>query len=87
MSRNLIFGGIVVVIVVLMTGASLMTDKTKVMRTGGVSVSLDEGALVIRQMDTETIISSDDESFKCNANGGSVTITRTDGTQITITCD
>ena len=84
MSRNIIFGGVLVAVVAVMAISSLLRDDDDQGGDGwGMKISVSDDDIVIE----ENTVRSGDKKVDCRKNGGTVTITRANGQEVTITCD
>ena len=84
MTRNMIFGGVLVAVVAVMAIGSLLSPEEKRSDDGwGVKVSVSGDEIVIEE---NTVRTSDGE-VNCRKNGGTVTVTRESGQEVTIVCD
>lgn len=84
MTRNMIFGGVMAGAIAIMAIASLLRPEPERSDDGwGVKVSISGDEIVIE----EDMVRTADSEVNCRKNGGSVTITRANGQEVTIICD
>jgi len=84
MTRNMIFGGVLVGAVAIMAIASLIRPEPERSEDGwGIKVTVSGDDIVIE----ENMVRTADKEVDCRKNGGTVTITRSNGQEVTIICD
>ena len=84
MTRNMIFGGVLVAVVAVMAISYLFSPKDTSSSDGwGMKVTVSGDDIVIE----ENTVRTSNGDVNCRKNGGTVTVTRESGQEVTIICD
>ena len=84
MTRNMIFGAVLVAVVAVMAISSLMSPEESSSSDGwGMRVTVSGDDIVIE----ENTVRTSNGDVDCRKNGGTVTVTRESGQEVTIICD
>ncbi|WP_262691747.1 hypothetical protein [Kordiimonas aestuarii] len=87
MTRNMIFGGAIAGVIAVVAISGFFSDNRSSEASWSFSHEVSGDELVIESDSRRTVVRTSKGDVDCDKNDGSVTITRANGQEITITCD